>query len=363
MQRFYLDHNACTPADPRVVEEFMRAEADHPANPGSLHGSGRRARQRIETAREQCAAVLGVDPAAVHFVSGGTEANNLAVLGKGDPARPVLLAPLEHPSVLAAAEARGCEWWAVDENGHAMLAPPRREPGLLALVHGQSEVGSMQAVFEAGQFANSIGVPLHVDASQTLGRCDLQEVIASAASITLSTHKAGGLRGCSVYIDQERDCRPLLHGGGQENGRRAGTESTALIVATAVAVDLAVAELEQRAARMREACSEFLAALQRCRYRRLTPKHGLPNTLMLKFVDVPGRELLPALDMVGVEASQGSACSAGSPTPPRILQAMGLDDEDARRCVRFSFGSAARKDEAHSAGILVDTCIHRLQQR
>ncbi|MHC4077087.1 MAG: aminotransferase class V-fold PLP-dependent enzyme, partial [Planctomycetota bacterium] len=144
--KFYFDHNACVPTDDRVLARFQEVEALCPGNPGSLHASGRQARAMVEQARAEVADALGVAADDVLFVSGGTEANNLIVFGAGDPKLPVLLAPLEHPSVLDAAELRGQVPWQVSELGEAVVVPPDRPVGLVCLVHGQNEVGTLQPV-------------------------------------------------------------------------------------------------------------------------------------------------------------------------------------------------------------------------
>lgn len=362
-RRYYFDHNACTPVDPRVLARFSEVESACHGNPGSLHGAGRRARGVVEAARCAVADTLGVDVDHVFFVSGGTEANNLAILGTGDLDLPVLAAAVEHPSVLAAAGQRGLVEWLVNADATAQIATPTEPVGLLTLTHGQNEVGSLQPIAEASELAGTSGVPLHVDASQTLGRCELDEVLRDADSITLSTHKAGGLRGCAVLIDKNPSTRPILFGGTQQLARRPGTESTSLIAATAMAVELAVAERQQRAEQMRLARDAFLESLDLDSIRVLTPAHSLPNTAMLMFDGVDSRELLPALDMAGVEASQGSACSSGSPTPPPVLLAMGLSEEDARSCVRFSFSQHASTEDTADGARIVKTVIQGLRAR
>jgi cysteine desulfurase len=314
----------------------------------------------VEQARAEVADALDVAADDVLFVSGGTEANNLIVFGAGDPKLPVLLAPLEHPSVLDAAELRGQVLWQVNELGEAVVAPPDRPVGLVCLVHGQNEVGTLQPIAAAADLAQDLNVPLHVDASQTLGRCPIADAIGVTTSLTLSTHKAGGLRGTGVLISKEQDLRPLFHGGGQQHRRRPGTESPALAAATALAVTLAIDEQEQRSSKMLAARSVFAAELPTST-RWVTPENNsLPNTLMCLFQGLDGRVLLPALDMAGVEASQGSACSSGSPMPPRVLQAMGMDDHTARACVRFSFSQHTTTEQASRGGRIVHDVVTRL---
>ena len=236
--------------------------------------------------------------------------------------------------------------------------------GLVCLVHAQNELGTLQPIAEARAVADGMAAPLHVDASQTLGRVDLQEAVRLAETLTLSAHKVGGLRGGSVLIAKAANrLRPLIVGGEQEFGLRPGTTSPALSAATALAVRLAVEEQPARAAAMTTARNAFAACLgvdssTRC----LTPEYALPNTSMYLFDVVDGRNLLPALDMAGIDASQGSACSSGSPAPPQVLSAIGLSDDDARRCVRFSFSHRTSEDDAARAGEIVRRVVQSLQQ-
>lgn len=361
----YLDHNASSPVDPRVLQCFLEVEQECPGNPSSLHRSGRKARAMVEQAREQIAVALSVPPADVFFLSGGTEANNLVVQGAGDPGLPVLLASTEHPSVVEPARVRGSVAWSITADGTAIVTEPTGPVGLICLVHGQNEVGTLQPIGQASALARKLRVPLHVDAAQTLGRIDLREVTEAADTVTLTMHKAGGLRGSAVLVarDGGAGLRPTLRGGGQERGIRAGTVSPALASAAALTVRLAGREWPHRAERMQRARAAFCAALQATGVtpRVLTPlERSLPNTLLLQFDGVDGRSLLPALDLAGVEASQGSACSSGSPSPSPLLLGMGLAERDARACVRFSFGHAHAPDEAAAAGRVVGQTIGSL---
>jgi len=358
--RFYFDHNACTPPDDRVLARFLEVEALCQGNPGSLHESGRRARAMVDQARAEVARALSVRVEEVLFVSGGTEANNMIVMGAGEPELPVLLAPVEHPSVLAAAARRGHVLWEVDESGVAIVTPTEEHVGLICLTHGQNEVGTLQPVAAAGALARDLGVALHVDASQTLGRCPLTDVMGAAASVTFSTHKAGGLRGGGVLISRNKHLRPLFWGGAQQQGLRPGTESPALAAASALALVLAIEEQPSRSVSMLTARSAFAAELPDNTICITPENNSLPNTLMCLFEDIDGRVLLPALDMAGIEASQGSACSSGSPTPPLVLQAMGLSESAARACVRFSFSHHTPPELAARGGRAVHAVISRL---
>ena len=317
----------------------------------------------VEDARYQVAEALDVDADHIVFVSGGTEANNIALLGSGDLTLPVLCAPVEHPSVIQSAQQRGVTLWDVDETGSAVIVRPTDAIGMIALVHGQNEVGTLQPVDAACELANELRVPVHIDASQTLGRCPVGDVVAAASSITFSTHKANGLRGMAVLVDKDTSTLPRFFGGGQQRNRRPGTESPSLAAATALALELAITEQKERAERMQLARDAFASELKCDDVRALTPSNSLPNTIMFLFEGVDGRELLPALDMAGVEASQGSACSSGSPTPPPVLAAMGLSQRVAQSCVRFSFASQTTPENAREGGRVVKGVVLRMQSR
>lgn len=363
----HLDHNAGGPVDPRVLACFLEAEREFPGNPASAHQLGRRSRAAVEDARLRVAKALGAEVDDIVFCSGGTEANNLAVSGLGDASLPVLLAPVEHPSVLEPARRRGAVWWGVDDAGRARIAAPARAVGLVCLVHAQGEVGTVQPVVEAADLADDLEVPLHVDAAQSLGRIPISAIVARAASVSVSPHKCGGMRGIGVLVvrDAERRLRPQMLGGAQEHGLRPGTVSPSLAAATALAVELAVEEQPSRAQRMGAARDAFVEALAQSglAHRLLTPEQSLPNTAMIAFSRVDGRNLLPAIDLAGVFASHGSACSSGSPQPPAVLRAMGLSEEDARACVRFSCGADLGTLAARDAALLVARAVERIQKK
>ncbi|MEC7584271.1 MAG: aminotransferase class V-fold PLP-dependent enzyme [Planctomycetota bacterium] len=363
---FYLDHNATSPADPRVVARFLEVDRDCPGNPASIHAPGRHARAVVENSRVQAADALGVDPGDLLFTSGGTEANNCAVLGLGDANLPVLLAPTEHPSVVEPARSRGVVEWAVDDSGCALVQPVDVPVGLVCLTHAQSEVGTMQPIVVAAELANDLQVPLHVDAAQTLGRVPLHEVLQRADSVAFSPHKAGGLRGGGLLFvrNAQQRLRPLLRGGGQQAGLRPGTVSPAMAAASALCVALAVAEQAERKKCMETARRAFLEQLCDSTMRILTPlQKSLPNTVMLAFDNLEGRSLLPALDLEGIAVSQGSACSAGTPQPPVILAAMGVEERVARACVRLSFGRSDDSAFAGTAGKHFANVVARLQNK
>lgn len=365
---WFCDFNAGAPVLPEVLAEFVAVEERCPANPASSHSAGRRARGVLEEAREQIADGFDLRAQDVVFTSGGTEAANLAVRGLGDAELPVLMADIEHPAVREAALRRGTCKWQIDDTGKAIIAGPAQAVGLICLVHAQSELGTLQDTEQAIELARNCDVPVVIDAAQSLGRVPLQALIASGAVVALSPHKAGGLRGHGVLVGRglESKLRPLMHGGGQEFGLRPGTQSPSLASANALAIRLAIEQHAQRASEMTRNRKAFLGALeaQECPARVLTPlANSVANTVMLCFEGVDGRNLLPALDLAGVQASHGSACSSGSMTPPRVLTEIGLDDARARACVRFSFDWRNRAEECAHVGALVGAVIGRLRKK
>lgn len=364
----FCDANAGVPATAEVLAEFLAVEQACPGNPASSHAAGRRARGALEAARERIANTLGLQAADVIFTSGGTEAANLAVTGLGDSSLPVLLSPAEHPAVLEPSTQRGCLWWSLDHQGTAQVTPPSARPGLLCLVHAQSELGTVQPIAEAALLAKTLGVPLLVDAAQSLGRLPLAPIIAMGAIVALSPHKCGGLRGHGVLAGTglASSVRPLLRGGGQEHGLRPGTQSPALAAANALAIEQAECEHLTRSAAMAAIRAEFLQALEATavQHQLLTPlTHSIANTAMVQFPGIDGRNLLPALDLAGIQASHGSACSSGAPTPPRVLTAIGLDSDRARACVRFSFDWRMEPGLAGELGLRVGTVVRRRQKK
>ncbi|MGB3968171.1 MAG: aminotransferase class V-fold PLP-dependent enzyme [Planctomycetota bacterium] len=364
----FCDWNAGAPASEEVLAEFVAVERRCPGNPASAHAAGRQARTALEDARQRIADAFRLTAADVVFTSGGTEAANLAVSGLGDPSLPVLASAAEHPAVYEPAQARGLRTLGVDRAAQVQIEDPGGQIGLVCLVHAQSEVGTLQPVEAAAALATIRGVPLFVDAAQSLGRVELTTLLATGAAVALSPHKAGGLRGHGVLLghDLHQRLRPLLRGGGQELGMRPGTQSPALAAANALAIERAVAEQKTRAAAMAELRAAFLAGIEQSgvAHRVMTPMaNSVPNTAMLHFPAVDGRNLVAALDLAGVQASHGAACSSGAVTPPRILGAIGLDDAAARACVRFSFGWLPPARAPFETGARAGDVVRSLQKK
>ncbi len=392
----YLDHNATSPLRPEVREAFAAALDSFPGNPSSVHGPGRAARAALDRARERVAQALAVSEGEILFTSGGTESNNLAIWGSlvREPAAsggPLLIATAtEHPSVLRPAAA-------LAESGRALVIAPVDSQGLvdprqlvdLALSAGGSRQGAggdprLLSVCAAGgetgavQDLAAIGAALaqgparsrplfHTDAVQAIGRLPLRLKEWGVDLASFSAHKFGGPRGVGILFRASGvPLCPQLRGGEQELGLRPGTENVAAIVATATAVELAVAgrdELVRRARRQIGLLTELLGT--RIPEARLvgpplsTAPAGAPaekqgdrrlaNTATFVIPGVDGRILATRLDLAGLEASAGSACASGSLEPSQALLAMGFSEAEARAGLRLSTGWNTRDEDIHRA--------------
>jgi len=358
----YLDHAATTPVRPEVLEAMLPYLTTEYGNPSSHHEVGERAASALEDARRRVAAVLGMRRGDVIFTSGGTEANNLAVKGvtiaamleRG--ARHLVTTPIEHESVLASAEyltrVHGVEVTVLPVDGGGRVEPAdaaaaiRADTALLAIGLANNEIGTVQdlpAISAAvGEAARALGtrVPIHVDGVQAAGWLPLSVKALGADSVAIAGHKVGAPMGTGVLGIRGRiPLEPLLHGGGQERGRRSGTESVASAVGIATALELAEAERPASASAVAAARDAFVAeVLRRVPEARLTgdPIHRLPGTASFTFAGVSGEAILLELERRGVVSSSGSACAAGSDDPSHVLLALGIAPEVAQSSVRFT---------------------------
>ncbi len=372
----YLDHNAATPLRPEVRAAWIEAWEEAWANPSSLHGPGRRARHRIDEARERIAAALAVPEDTILFTSGGTEATNLGLrgslraLGKDGVRHPGLaVGASEHSAVLETATdlARAGHALAlvgVDREGYPRtesLAEALSNPDcrLVSLAAANGEMGAAPDLCELVQLVRAAPGPrrlFHTDAVQALGRLPVDLVGWDVDLASFSAHKLGGPRGVGwLYVRPGTALEPLLTGGGHERGLRAGTEDAPAIAAAAVAVELAVAQREAFADRSRALLVELWQALAeslpgvRLVGPALEAVQRLPNTLCLALPDREGKVLVTALDLLGLEVSSGSACASGSVEPSHVLLAMGWDEATARGGLRLSLGWNTRVEDIRTA--------------
>jgi cysteine desulfurase len=379
MIRLDLDHNATSPLDPEVFEA-MRPFWLVGGNPESRHDAGRAARRGLDQARDTVARVLNADPAEVVFTSGGTEANNLALLGRVGTTEEVghlVSSPIEHPAVAAPVswlEARG---WGVDrppvdEYGRADASLMARAIGpdtrLATLMLANNEVGTIQPVAELARLAAAAGVPVHTDAVQAVGRIPVDFHALGVSTLALGGHKLHGPPGVgALLVRRGEKIGPLLHGGGQESGLRSGTVPVPLCVGLAAALAIWQREAGARAARWRSLRERLktglIASLGDSDARPLgpdDPAEVLPQTLTVAFPGRDGDALLMRLDLAGVRASIGSACASGSTTAPPTLVAMGVPADSLRSSVRFSFGATTTEADIDEATRRIVEIVRRV---
>ena len=333
MSAIYLDYNASGLVRPEVLEIMTRALADN-GNPSAVHAAGRRARARVETARAQVGELVGADPTAVVFNSGGTEANAQAIasaLAAG--CERLIVSATEHPCVAEAAANAGApvEVLPVDANGVVdldWLAQALARPGraVVAIHHANNESGVIQPVVEAAALVRAAGGWLHVDAIQSAGKIPVDMRVLDADSLTLSAHKLGGPQGVGALILKEGVAGVrILHGAGQERGLRAGTENVPGIAGFGVAADCAARDLETMASHVgwRDAAEAKVKAVGATVIGADVAR--LPNTLFMAVEGWDSPQQLIILDMAGVMVSAGSACSSGKVKPSKTISAMGLN--------------------------------------
>ena len=356
----YLDNNATTPIDERVLEAMLPYLKGRYANASSGHRLGREVRAAMDIARDQVAAFVNAHPSQVVFTSGGTEANNMAIKGVASRLSPGLIAvsAVEHSSVSEPAEALKRSGWslkkiAVDSFGQieetSLSSVVSQAPKIMAVMMANNETGVLQDIVRMAETARTCGAIFITDAVQAAGKIPLDFSASGAHLMSLSAHKIYGPKGAgALIVDKAVDMEPLLHGGGHEKGRRAGTENVAAIVGFGKAAELAANELADRQSHMQELQGYLEEQL-------ITDIPGLkifgqqaerlPNTTFFAVPGLDGETLLMALDQAGLAVSSGSACGTGDVEPSHVLLAMGIDAGLARSAVRVSTGKDTSRDE------------------
>lgn len=348
----YLDHAATTPLDPAVLEAMLPWMSADYGNPGSLHRVGRRARQAVNEAREQIAALIGAEAREIHLTSGGTESDNLALLGVLDGQTGSLCtAPTEHHAVWhtarrCASKGVSLHEMAVDQAGRVQLDAFREDcpadTRMVSLMHGNNETGVLQPVEAVAQFCVERGIPFHSDAVQSAAHLPIDVGTWPVSLLSLSAHKLGGPKGIgALFVRRGINLTPLITGGGQERKLRAGTENVAAIVGFAKACERLRAgqeEMCERLTRLRARLEE--GVLRRVPDCWVNGAEGprMPHIVNMGFSGVEGEGVLYGLDAEHICVSTGSACTAGVADPSHVLRAMGQSHRDALSAVRFSLG-------------------------
>jgi cysteine desulfurase len=349
----YLDHAASAPLRPEAREAMLPFLDGRFGNPSSIHRFGREARAALEDARARLARVIGAAPAEVVFTRAGTEADNLAVLGRARERRgaPVAVSAIEHKAVLASAHAAEAEGsplilLPVDGNGVVGLdgvdAALAAGPAVVSVMWASNEVGALQPVGEVAARCHAAGVAFHSDAVQALGKVPIRVDEVAADLLAFSAHKVGGPKGVgALYVRRGTRLHPLLFGGGQERGMRPGTEDVAGAAGFAAAAEAAEAERETAMGRIAALRDRLEAGLRAAVPGLVVNAAGAPRLATIANLSVPGADpeaLLMGLDLEGIAVSSGSACSSGAVEPSHVLTAMGIPPELAGPSIRFSLG-------------------------
>jgi cysteine desulfurase len=367
----YLDHAATTPVAPEVLADMMPYFSQLYGNPATLYAAGAEAREAVDAARALVAREIGASPEEVFFTSGGTEADNWALKGVACAAGArghLLVSPIEHHAVLDPAVSirkQGLDVELLPVSSTGFVEPDevasriRENTILVSVMHANNEVGSIQPVEEIGRVCREKGVPFHCDAVQTLGKLPIEVNAMNASLLSISAHKLYGPKGIgALYIKRGTRISRFMEGGEQEAGRRAGTLNVPAVVGFGSAVRRAAAAKESeglRLAALRDRMIDgVLASVSGVRLSG-SRERRLPNNVHFCIEGVEGESLLLALDMAGVQASAGSACTTGSVEPSHVLLAMGIPVETARGALRLTLG----RDTTEEA---VDYTIKRLQE-
>jgi cysteine desulfurase len=351
----YLDHAATTPVRPEVRREMMIYMSDFFGNASSLYTLGQISKKAIDPAREKVAELIGASPEEVYFTSGGSESDNWAIKGtffaKREKGGHLITSAIEHHAVLDTCEQLeklGGELTVLPVDSDGMVDPDdvkkaiRPDTILISVMHANNEIGTVQPIAEIGRIAKEAGVAFHVDAVQTVGHYPVDVDAMNCDLLSLSAHKLYGPKGVgAMYMRKGTRVLPLIHGGGQERKRRAGTENVPGIVGLGKAAELAGADLDktiERESALRDALRERLEADIPDLHLNGHPTQRLANNLNISFAGVEGEAILLRLDREGVCASTGSACTTGSLEPSHVLMAIGLKHEQTHGSVRFTFG-------------------------
>ncbi len=362
MKRIYLDYAASTPTHPEVVKEMLPYFTDILGNPSSIHSHGQEAKGAIEEARVKVAELIGARDEEIVFTSGGTEADNFAIKGvafanenKGDH---IITSSIEHHAVVETCqflERRGFRvtYLPVDEYG--LVDPEDVKKAitdstiLISVMHANNEMGTIEPLTEIGRIAREAGIYFHTDAVQTVGHIPVDVNELGVDLLSMSAHKLYGPKGVgALYIRKGTKLIPFMHGGEQERRRRASTENVPGIVGFGCAAELALREIGEEAERLTNLRDKLIRnILERIDHSRLNghPVNRLPNNVNVSIDFVEGESMILNLDLEGICASTGSACSSSSLEPSHVLLAMGLSHEQAHGSLRFTLGKWNTEEE------------------
>jgi cysteine desulfurase len=379
VDRVYLDHAATTPVDPEVADAMARVFGEAHGNPSSIYAEGRAARALVDRAREDVAAAIGAEPAEIVFTSGGTEADNLALRGglkaHRDERDGLIISAIEHHAVIDTA--RDLERYAhvrmtiIGVDGHGRVDPAKvrdvidERTSLVSVMHANNEIGTIEPIAEVGAVCRDHGVTFHSDAVQTVGALDVDVRKIPVDLLSINAHKFYGPKGVgALYVRRGTRLATMQTGGGQEKGRRTGTENVAGIVGLGVAMRIARERRSTESPRQARLRDRIIAGVRaRVPDAVLTghPTERLPNNASFCIPGTEGESLIVALDLEGFAVSSGSACTSGETEPSQVLLALGLDRELAKGSLRVTVGRATTEAQADAFVDALARVVSRLR--
>jgi cysteine desulfurase len=378
LRRYYFDHNATTPVDPQVLDAMMPALREVSGNASSIHGFGQDARLLVESARLQVAGFLRCEPKEVVFTSGGTESDNLAILGAVRAAasgrKHVVTTAIEHPAVLQTCRQLEREGVSVDfvpvgpsgvVDVAAVRASLRPETVLVSVMHANNELGTIQPVAGIAEAAHAVGALFHSDAVQSAGKLPIDVDALGVDLLTISGHKLYGPKGVgALYVRKGVEIESIQFGGRHERARRPGTENVPGIVGLGAACELALQRLAPESARQAALRDRLERAILDSIANTWVNAAGSPrtcNTTNIGFGGIEGEPLLISLDLKGFAVSSGAACSSGAVEPSHVLLAIGLSREQARSCLRISIGVGTTAEDVDRFLSVLPAVVERLR--
>ena len=362
MKRVYLDNSATTKVDDEVVNAMLPFFTEKYGNPSSLYTLGRESHEAIEAARQQVATAIGANPAEIIFTSGGTEADNIAIIGSAlankKKGNHIITSSIEHPAVLETCRHLEKEGFKVtylpvspegivkvDELGAAIT----NETILITIMQVNNEIGSIQPVAEIGRIAKEKGIKLHTDAVQAMGKVKVDVNDLGVDMLSISGHKINAPKGVGVlYVRKGTPVRSLVHGGGHERGIRSGTENTPGIVGIGKACEVMTRDFDRNVAHMTRLRDKLMDGLLKIEHSRLNGPRGAkrsPNNVNISYSFIEGESMVLLLDMAGIEVSTGSACSSKKLEPSHVLLSCGLPAEEAHGSLRMTNSKYSTEEE------------------
>lgn len=380
MRQVYLDNNSTTPIDERVLQAMLPFLKEHFGNASSVHTFGREAKTALEKSREKVAAVIGADPSEIYFTSGGTESDNIALMGTAwyqeKKKNHIIISSIEHHAILEAAkflEKRGfaVDYLPVDKEGFVSPDILRQKvtdkTSIVSIMHANNEVGTIQDIAALSEIAHRAGAAFHTDAVQTAGKVKIDVKALGVDLLSMSGHKIFGPKGTGViFIKRSHKITPLSHGGHHEKKRRAGTENVPGIVGFGAALELADSMRESEHHRLAQLADHFIDEVQK-RIPRVylngprDNERRVPSTVNLSFEYIEGESIILSLDMKGVAVASGSACTSGSLEPSHVLTAMSVPVELAQGSIRFSMGRFTSREDIDYTLDCLPEIIERLR--